>query len=128
MTEANQKRYLVTGGAGFIGSHVTEHMLGLGRSVTVLDNFATGKRDNLDQALAAVGGDLTDMAAFRAALRRADFDSVRGSFSFGHDQHPVQDWFVRVVEKQPDGSFVNRITGETVFIAHGNAYEAECKL
>ena len=78
--------------------------------------------------LAAVGGDLTDMAAFRAALRRADFDSVRGSFSFGHDQHPVQDWFVRVVEKQPDGSFVNRITGETVFIAHGNAYEAECKL
>jgi UDP-glucose 4-epimerase len=51
------ERFLVTGGAGFIGSHVTEHLLRDGQAVTVLDNFSTGKRANLDQALAAAGGD-----------------------------------------------------------------------
>ncbi|MEY2967279.1 MAG: hypothetical protein RLY50_1329 [Actinomycetota bacterium] len=57
MTQVTPKRYLVTGGAGFIGSHVTEHMLGLGHAVTVLDNFATGKRENLDQVRVAVGAE-----------------------------------------------------------------------
>lgn len=40
-------KYLVTGGAGFIGSHLVERLVGDGESVRVLDNFATGKRDNL---------------------------------------------------------------------------------
>ncbi|MBI5850164.1 MAG: NAD-dependent epimerase/dehydratase family protein [Planctomycetes bacterium] len=48
-------KYLVTGGAGFIGSHVVELMLRRGHSVVVLDNFSTGKRDNLDQVRRAVG-------------------------------------------------------------------------
>ena len=82
----------------------------------------------IGSALAAVGGDTSDMNAFRAALREAKFDSVRGNFRFGRSQHPVQDWFVRVVEKQADGTFVNRVTGQKVFTAHGNPYEAECGL
>ncbi|MGE0141748.1 MAG: NAD-dependent epimerase/dehydratase family protein [Planctomycetota bacterium] len=49
-------RYLVTGGAGFIGSHLVECMLRDGYAVTVLDNFATGKASNLDEARAAAGG------------------------------------------------------------------------
>lgn len=40
-------KYLVTGGAGFIGSHIVERLLRDGQSVRVLDNFATGKRENL---------------------------------------------------------------------------------
>jgi nucleoside-diphosphate-sugar epimerase len=40
-------KYLVTGGAGFIGSHIVERLVRDGESVRVLDNFATGKRDNL---------------------------------------------------------------------------------
>lgn len=42
-----QKKILITGGAGFIGSNLTEHFLDKGYSVTVLDNFATGHRHNL---------------------------------------------------------------------------------
>ncbi len=41
-------KYLVTGGAGFIGSHIVESLLEHGHSVRVLDNFSTGKRENLD--------------------------------------------------------------------------------
>jgi len=50
----NVTTVLVTGGAGFIGSHVTAELLRRGHAVRVLDNFSTGKRENL----AAVGGEV----------------------------------------------------------------------
>jgi UDP-glucose 4-epimerase len=62
---------LVTGGAGFIGSHSVEALLAAGARVTVLDNFSTGKRDNLpvgDVRLKIVEGDIRDWAAVAAAL------------------------------------------------------------
>jgi UDP-N-acetylglucosamine 4-epimerase len=43
----SDKRVLVTGGAGFIGSNLVESMLSSGNRVVVLDNFSTGKRENL---------------------------------------------------------------------------------
>src|SRR5436309_14967644 len=50
-------RYLVTGGAGFIGSHIAEALLRQGRTVRVADNLSTGNRQNLEY-LKELGGDL----------------------------------------------------------------------
>lgn len=78
-------------------------------------------------ALAATGGDMSDKAAFRTALRKADFQSVRGAFRFGPNQHPIQDIYVREVYANGDGALGNRIVGK-VFTDHQDAYAAECKM
>ena len=65
------KQYLVTGGAGFIGSHVVKTLVGRGERVRVLDNFFTGKRENLDTVLSAVElieGDVRDSALCQEAM------------------------------------------------------------
>ncbi len=66
---------LVTGGAGFIGSHLAEALLERGDRVRVLDNFSTGRRENLlgcAHALDIIEGDVRDIEAVRAALKGVD--------------------------------------------------------
>lgn len=80
----------------------------------------------IGSALTAVGGDLTNLDAFKAAIKKANFESVRGNFSFGSNQHPVQDLYIReVIEK--DGGFTNK-TVQKVFTNHVDAYASECKM
>lgn len=52
-------RYVVTGGAGFIGSHIAERLLADGHLVTIVDNFLTGSRDNIDRLMGLYGEQLT---------------------------------------------------------------------
>jgi UDP-glucose 4-epimerase len=65
---------VVTGGAGFIGSHLVEALLGEGHRVRVVDNLATGRRSNLDHLSGYdwVEGDLSDFAVARRALEGAE--------------------------------------------------------
>ncbi len=66
--------YVVTGGAGFIGSHLTEELVRRGERVRVVDNLSTGKRANLAHLDAElVVGDLAEMSVARRAVEGADF-------------------------------------------------------
>ena len=64
--------YLITGGAGFIGSNITEHLVGQGSRVRVFDNFSTGKRTNVSAFAAKaeiVEGDLRDSKSIQQAVK-----------------------------------------------------------
>jgi UDP-glucose 4-epimerase len=70
------KRVLVTGGAGFIGSHLTDRMLADGFDVTVLDNLVTGSRDNVPAGASFVEGNVGDRAAVDEVFASERFDAV----------------------------------------------------
>ncbi len=81
----------------------------------------------IGSALAATKGDLSKPDEFRAALRAAKFDSVRGDFRFGNNHHPIQDIYVRKVVRGDDGKLTNVVVAK-VFDDHQDAYAAECSL
>lgn len=67
--------YLVTGGAGFIGSHIVEGLVERGEKVRVLDNLSTGKKENLAPLLGRIDfleGDIRDLETCRRAVERTD--------------------------------------------------------
>ena len=69
-------KYLVTGGAGFIGSHITEELIKRGEEVRVLDNFLTGKKENLAPFLAdieLIEGDIRDYSHCQKAVKGIDY-------------------------------------------------------
>jgi len=66
------KTYLVTGGAGFIGSHLVEELIRRGERVRVLDNFLTGKRENLMPFLGAIELIEGDIRDYETCLRAAN--------------------------------------------------------
>jgi UDP-glucose 4-epimerase len=61
-------KVLVTGGAGFIGSHLTEGILAAGHRVVVIDNESTGKRENVPSAAAFIRGDVASLRELEAAF------------------------------------------------------------
>lgn len=87
--------------------------------------YASQGYDTANLLLSAMAkADVTDADAFRAALAEADFDSVRGDFKFGPNQHPIQDFYVREVIKEGD-IYTNKIIAKSLS-GHGDAYAAEC--
>lgn len=78
-------------------------------------------------ALEALNGDVSDTDRLREALNNSEFESVRGNFRFGKNQHPVQDFYLRRVFKEEDGRVTNK-TVEKVFTNHVDAYAGNCEL
>jgi branched-chain amino acid transport system substrate-binding protein len=81
----------------------------------------------IDGAVRAVGGKLADKDALRAAIKKADFKSVRGPFRFNSNGFPVQDFYLVKVAKRADGKFQTEIV-QKIFQAYGDSHAADCPL
>ena len=80
----------------------------------------------IGSALKAVNGDMTKTDAFRAAIKKADFASVRGNFRFGNDGEPIEDWYSTRVFKTADGLKIKTLG--KIARDLGNAYSSQCPL
>jgi nucleoside-diphosphate-sugar epimerase len=79
--EKNVASILVTGGAGFIGSNISEALLALGHRVIVLDDLSTGRRENIDHLVRHCGlhfihGTILDAALLRTIINEYDIDLI----------------------------------------------------
>jgi nucleoside-diphosphate-sugar epimerase len=94
MSVLQYSRALVTGGAGFVGSHIVDNLVRSEAEVTVLDDFSSGKTSNLEQSLKSrrlkvVKGDINDKEVVRATLR--DIDVVFHEAAIVSVQRSIQD-------------------------------------
>ncbi|MCP3445780.1 ABC transporter substrate-binding protein [Bradyrhizobium sp. CCGUVB14] len=80
----------------------------------------------IDSAVKGVKGDLSNKDAVAAALKKADFTSLRGSFKFNTNGYPIQDFYLTKVAKRPDGKFQTEIV-QKVFENYGDRYAKDCK-
>ncbi len=89
--------------------------------------YAAQGYDTARLLLSVMGSaDISDPDAFREALRAAEFDSVRGDFAFGPNQHPIQDIYVREVVKE--GEVLTNNIVATAMEDRGDAYAEQCKM
>jgi len=96
----------------------------------VPSNYAAQSYDAavlLDSAIEKVKGKVSDKKAFMAALKEADFKSVRGSFKFGNNNFPIQAMHVMEVAKDGKGR-LNLKTVATPFKSYQDAYASQCPL
>lgn len=89
-------KYLLTGGAGFIGSHLVDELIKHGHNVTVLDNLSSGKISNINKSCNFIKGDITDYNLLESLFENIDFcyhmaaiPSVQGSIDKWSDSHRV---------------------------------------
>jgi len=80
----------------------------------------------IDSAVKAVKGNLSNKDAVAAALKKADFTSLRGAFKFNTNGYPIQDFYLTKVAKRPDGKFQTEIV-QKVFENYGDRYAKDCK-
>lgn len=81
----------------------------------------------IKSAVEAVDGDLDDMDGMRAAMETANFPSIRGSFSYGNNHMPIQNFYLREAVVGEDGNWTTQIVS-TVYENHQDPYAANCPL
>jgi branched-chain amino acid transport system substrate-binding protein len=79
----------------------------------------------IDSAVKAVKGDLSNKDAVAAALKKADFTSLRGNFKFNVNGYPIQDFYLTKVAKRADGKYQTEIV-QKVFENYGDRYAKDC--
>jgi branched-chain amino acid transport system substrate-binding protein len=79
----------------------------------------------IDSAVKAVKGDLSNKDAVAAALKKADFSSLRGGFKFNTNGYPIQDFYLTKVAKRADGKYQTEIS-EKVFSNYADRYAKDC--
>ena len=81
----------------------------------------------IKSAVEAVNGDTSNMDGMRDAMKKADFPSVRGKFTYGNNHMPIQNFYLREVVKDGDGVWTTKVV-KTVFENHQDVYAQECKM
>ncbi|MGI9409770.1 MAG: ABC transporter substrate-binding protein [Hyphomicrobiaceae bacterium] len=81
----------------------------------------------IKSAVDAVKGDTSKIDDMRAAMKAANYNSVRGKYTYGNNHMPIQNFYLRKVVKDADGNWTTTIT-KTVYKNHQDVYAKECKL
>lgn len=81
----------------------------------------------MDAAVRDSKGKLEDKEAVRKALEKASFKSVRGPFKFNKNHFPIQNYFLRVIEKDAQGRVTNKTMGK-IFTNHADAFASLCRM
>jgi len=81
----------------------------------------------MDAAVKQAGGKASDREAIVQALTKADYPSVRGSYTYGKNHYPIQAYYLRVVDKDASGRITNKLVGK-VFDKYQDVYVGDCKL
>jgi branched-chain amino acid transport system substrate-binding protein len=81
----------------------------------------------IDSAVKAVKGDLANKDGMIAAMQKADFPSVRGTFRYNTNHFPIENFYLLKIVKDGEGNYVRKIQ-QTVFAGHGDAYAGDCKM
>jgi len=81
----------------------------------------------IKSAVEATGGKLDDKDALRAALKSANFDSVRGRYTYGNNHMPIQNFYLREVVEDSEGRWTTKIVS-TVFKNHQDPHASKCKM
>jgi branched-chain amino acid transport system substrate-binding protein len=93
-------------------------------------NYAAQAYDTMyliKSAVEAVKGDMSNRDGLRAALKAANYPSVRGKYTYGNNGMPIQNFYLREVVKDGDGVWTTKIV-KTVFSNHQDPYAKDCKL
>src|SRR3982750_562409 len=82
----------------------------------------------IDSAVRGTKGNLKDVKALVAAMRKADYNSIRGKFQFNNNQHPIQDFYLLQAVKADNKDGVAMKIMQKAFEKHQDAYHQECKM
>lgn len=107
----------------FVASYVKKH----GKRPTSMAAMGYDTIRLIGAAVDKVGGNIDDEDAFRSALRKTDFQSVRGPFRFNHNHFPIQNYYLNQVAKDSEGKLYNKLVG-VALKDYEDAFHAKCPM